>query len=496
MTQLPLFNDAPSTPQPNRRVPAVEQFEGAVVFSAVGDALGWPTEFLKPDGKFKPSFGLPIRDFVQWKKVVGGKWWGYDDHISPGQYSDDTQLMLAVARSIDQHARFVPERFAFEELPLWLQYERGGGKSIKTAARKLVGKRADWQQNFYHTADISYRTAGANGAAMRNLPIALARVNNYDQLVRDSFYNAIITHGHPRAILGAILLALATDYALNSTTSFSFNHLLEYLETNIRSVSLVLNNTGVARRWIARWNANKSSNSRDELAFSNILRNVEDEIQTQLGKIGSFFNADAKDYYTVVGALDTSTKGSGIATVCAAIYLFSRYINDPELALLTSVNMLGSDTDTISCLLGALMGAYHGISAVPHHYLEGIQDKEYLFKTAHRLHRIASGESEFQLGDDNAFNRREAYVRILAWEIGLHEMFWDALEVGGTVYHPTLGRGTIEHKARSSVRRNEYEAKLINIRFDCGQTCVFHSRVEKTGKVSESLAVEVNRALT
>src|SRR5579885_359663 len=183
MTQLFLFDESnksqPSSPPHGS--PSLDRFEGAMLYSAVGDALGWPTEFLKPEGKRKPSFDLPVQDFVAWQKVVGGKWWGYEDKIAPGEYSDDTQLALAIARCITETGEFEPEHFAYEELPLWLQYERGGGKSVKTAARKLISKHANWQKNFYKQGDLSYKNAGANGAAMRNLPIALVHIHDKPQ---------------------------------------------------------------------------------------------------------------------------------------------------------------------------------------------------------------------------------------------------------------------------------------------------------------------------
>src|SRR5207249_637940 len=142
---------------------------GAVVFSAVGDALGWPTE---QSGKKMQSI-LPLRSFVRWRKLVGGRWWGYLDEVAPGEYSDDTQLMLAVARSISPSGSFEPETFAYGELPLWLHYERGGGKSVKAAARSLIRRQNDWLHNSYRIGELDYRRAGANGAAMRNLPITL-----------------------------------------------------------------------------------------------------------------------------------------------------------------------------------------------------------------------------------------------------------------------------------------------------------------------------------
>ncbi|HZU03318.1 MAG TPA: ADP-ribosylglycohydrolase family protein [Ktedonobacteraceae bacterium] len=83
-------------------------------------------------------FEVPLRSFIEWKKLVGGKWWGYEEVIEPGAYSDDTQLALAVSRCIAETGDFEPERFAYEELPLWLQYERGGGRSVKTAAKPFI----------------------------------------------------------------------------------------------------------------------------------------------------------------------------------------------------------------------------------------------------------------------------------------------------------------------------------------------------------------------
>ena len=113
-------------------------------------------------------------------------------------------------------------------------------------------------------------------------------------------------------------------------------------------------------------------------------------------------------------------------------------------AILEAVNLYGSDTDTISAFAGALLGAKYGTEIIPLEYLESLQDADYLAKVATRLYRLKSPTVGDKLSKGVAPNTRdEAYLKILAWEIGLHEMFWDALEVGGHVIHPTLGRGQI-----------------------------------------------------
>src|SRR6266571_3986129 len=92
MSQMNLFDELPEQPSKRNGVPSLDRFQGALLCSTVGDALGWATEFLDPEGKRKPPFKVPLQDFVQWKKLVGGKWWGYEEIIEPGAYSDDTQL--------------------------------------------------------------------------------------------------------------------------------------------------------------------------------------------------------------------------------------------------------------------------------------------------------------------------------------------------------------------------------------------------------------------
>ncbi|MBZ5561809.1 MAG: ADP-ribosylglycohydrolase family protein [Acidobacteriia bacterium] len=490
-SQKPLF-EPPKPLKTYQPVPDHGRFQAALLFGAVGDALGWPTEFLRLYRQRCPSFETPVRDFVLWHKSVGGRWWGYREEIKPGEYSDDTQLNLAVARCVSESGDFEPERFAYEELPLWLHYERGGGRSVKTAARSLVRGRVDWFRNFYKQGDLDYRNAGANGAAMRNLPIALVNTANEDRLVRDSFLNAVITHGHPRAILGAILFGLAARHAIVSHNGGINTTLIEYLRDKTEGAGRAVVEERRIGNWVTHWDTRSGSGKG---AFRALFQAARQDTNKYLDAIRDFATRPVEDYYKFIGVLDPSTRGSGVATVCAAIYLFVRYLDEPERALYTAVNLFGSDTDTIACFLGALLGAYHGLGAVPKHLETKIQDRSYLLKTASRLHSIAAGDVQDQLANDRPVERREAYLRLLAWEVGLHEMFWDAIDVGGMVVHPTLGRGKITNKDVRTIPRQGYVAKLIHVEFDCGQTCVFHSRVENNERLSESLAKELEKIL-
>ncbi len=84
---------------------------------------------------------------------------------------------------------------------------RGAGRTIKNAAKRLSEVQSSrWYDNFFSKftigkTTIDYRECGANGAAMRILPIALAN-GKWDKIKEGIFGNNIITHGHTRAILG------------------------------------------------------------------------------------------------------------------------------------------------------------------------------------------------------------------------------------------------------------------------------------------------------
>jgi len=461
-----------------------EKFKASLLLSAVGDSLGWPLEFRKKKPKSK------IESFIKWKKLVGGKWWGYLDEIAPGEYSDDTQLTLSVARSIRSNGEFDPSYFAYLELPLWLNYERGGGKSIKSAARNLLKKKTLWFTNFYKTKEINYFNAGANGAAMRNLPIALVNMDKEERFIHDTIKNSLITHGHPRAIIGSLLIGAAQIYLLKNNSTI---HLLEYINHILSKSDQEIKHPHDRdiSNWLAEINKNLSFD------FSKKFNKYIREAVEFINNIPKFLNKEDKDYYSFVKATEPSFKGSGISTTCAAIYMFLKYLDHPDEGLINAVNFVGTDTDTIASFIGSLIGAYLGTSVNQKlkELQDKIQDKNYFIKVAENLWKIYIGETK-TIEAQRGTGKTESYLKILAWEIGLHELFWEALKEGDRVIHPTLGKGTIEYKTIKKIRkRDDYVVKIFKIRFDCGQTAYFHSRVSKEGIVSESLAKEAEKGL-
>jgi len=479
MKQISLFNELNKGDNE-----LLEKFKASLILSAVGDSLGWPLEFKKQKPKRK------VESFIKWKKLVGGKWWGYEDEISPGEYSDDTQLTLSVARSIRSNGEFDPNYFAYLELPLWLNYERGGGKSIKSAARNLIKRKTLWFNNFYRTKEVRYFNAGANGAAMRNLPIALVNMDNEKRFIVDTIKNSLITHGHPRGIIGSLLMGAAQMYLLKEEPSYKIFDYIEHLLN--KSYHLIKN---MQIKEISNWLTEIKSEYKVD--FCENFKEYTKEAKEFIQKIPNYLFKKDEEYYSFTKANTPEFKGSGISTTCVAIYIFMKYLTHPKEALINAANFVGSDTDTIASFVGSLIGAYTGLSVDMKlkELINKLQDKEYFIKIADNLWKIFSGKIESS-ETQRRIEKKDSYLKILAWEIGLHELFWEALKEGDRVIHPVLGKGTIERKIIKRIpKREDYVAKIFKIKFDCGQTAYFHSRVSKEGIVSESIAKEIERSI-
>lgn len=133
-----------------------EKCRGAMLATAIGDALGWPNEFRSKNKNKKPVL---TDEFIDWTRSSKNPHWHYEK-ILAGEYSDDTQLTLAVARSI--LVGDWEQNFAEKELPFWLNYERGGGGALLRAARSCNQNGIQlWQTK----TPNKYFNAGGNGVS-------------------------------------------------------------------------------------------------------------------------------------------------------------------------------------------------------------------------------------------------------------------------------------------------------------------------------------------
>jgi ADP-ribosylglycohydrolase len=445
-----------------------DKISAALLGGAIADAMGWVTEFIKTPKLLASRHGVDrISDFVSWEKKTGGRFNPYIDYVGAGEYSDDTQLTLCVARAVQPDGTVDNDYFATTELTSWLAYARGAGATITGAARALIDrKNARWNDNFFTfrraKGVFDYRFAGANGAAMRIAPIAMANPYDIRQLEREIWRNSIVTHGNPRAVVGALVYGRALAYVI-ADPSPRFDAFLATLQEFTEAIRLPATDDALAH-WRTVWDQGN--------LFSEFERELNSSKNDMLGA-WRFFDAERKaplkQVYQQIGCFAPATKGSATATVAAALAVFLRHGKNFEHAVIEAVNMLGSDTDTIAAMVGSLAGAHAGYSGIPERWARQMQDFPYFMRVAAALARVAERTAEgpeLRHLTDRISDSRLPDVLSLASASNV--------ATGQRVHHEVLGPGTIMNVHVQPFKSRRGGSMLfIVVQFDSGQTCKF-----------------------
>lgn len=356
-----------------------EKAQGAFLGAAIGDALGWPQE--RREGKSSsPKHATRARLYFQpWYWRAGGRFNRYEERINAGEYSDDTQLLLATARAL-RLGKYWRDSLCYQELPLWLLYERGGGSATKAAAGAWAQGSPPWRGNKVRgTNPGQYFQAGGNGAAMRVLPHVLVPGRAREEMRRDVLVNSIATHGHPRALVGALVYADAVWDAVRLAPPLGYGALIDSLLENEESwYGSYQYLAEIAEWWEA---ANVAYTGQYQQAWSEAVSEMVGLLKLIRGELAKGALANTIQVLANLGCLERSTKGSGVGTVAAAIYLGSQFAADPVTGLLEAAYTEEADTDTIASMLGGLLGTIHGVEWLRPEW-SSLQDFSYIKQVA------------------------------------------------------------------------------------------------------------------
>ena len=378
-----------------------ERAEGAFIASAAGDALGWPQEL--PSKKASPREARPKTGFSDWERWDGGRFYRNKQEIKAGEYSDDTQLMLAVARCRTLWASDWWNAFTRIELPLWSLYERGGGASTKRASRAWSRGIPPWELKESDQV-ARYFTAGGNGVAMRVLPHAVCFGGREDsaQLISEIFLDGISTHGHPRALLGAAAYGYAAWWYLQSQETISFGEIIDVLLREAELWGGLPEPPGSDSIWMDAADAVSQGDYR--LLWSETLDEMLDLLTSVQTGLQDGAVSDDESVLRSIGAYGR-TKGAGTITAAAALYLSARYAAQPTHGVVRAAFGKGTDSDTIAAMVGGLAGCMAGSKWIPQDWLR-VQDIEYIRGLATL---VAQGprEQEIQSNEPTHVGRRQ-----------------------------------------------------------------------------------------
>ena len=365
---------------------------GSMLWAAWADALGFISELTDEAGLQRRLRGRPLTEPVEWTRRIGGKF-GVDVTLPVGCYSDDTQLRLATARAV-HGTGFDVEAFARIELAVWPAYALGGGRASKAAALQMAKPGTPWFGNFHD----GWLDAGGNGVAMRIQPHAWAASFPADlgHHVTDVITNGATSHGHPRALVGAVLHAVSLGAVLHDGDIPTTKRWPELLDLTDQAVKLVDNQPQLATLWRPAWESRTGTPFSDAWHHTvdecrKILPLVAQAVERLSGPEGHLADDAATAYASFVKALDLcdpKNRGNATATVLAALMLATAAPADPAGISRLAASVLGTDTDTIATMAAALSGATDAAPDPP-----PVLDSEYLTSEALRLAKIADGQA-------------------------------------------------------------------------------------------------------
>jgi len=377
----------------------------SMLWSAYGDALGFITEFCSKSGLERRTGGIRhIDKLFEWNRRIGGQY-GINVELPIGSYSDDTQLRLATCRSISGDGFFDVETFSKVELPVWLSYSLGAGRGTKTAAESLRKRQIQWNSNFFQSNYSRYTDGGGNGAAMRIQPhVWAAQTNQKDaEILKNIVRNAVVTHGHSRAIVGAAfhgLSLLHTLKRLNIPDPPAWFGILEELKI---LPDVIMSDEELGYYWLPNWEKETHTSINDAInkCLDELKKDISSAEKALVNCNASSNNEMYRNLVKEIGCFEKSSVGSGTKTAVLALYISYAFRNNPHHGLVTAANLLGSDTDTIATMAGAIMGTT--ISEEPP---EQVADMKYLTNEAERLFAISNGKNV----------ESQAYPDMLYWE--------------------------------------------------------------------------------
>lgn len=355
-----------------------EKAVGSCLAAAAGDALGWPFEgrARKSQDPSRSGSTRPLAEMERWTRS-GSRSQPYREPIEAGDYSDDTQLLLSSARSILRGLAWW-EHFALVELPFWLSYERGGGGATKRAAQAWLAGKPPWEIKQHRR---KYFEAGGNGVAMRILPHVLHCYSSEDACaaVADIVANGVCTHGHPRALVGALLHGMALWLSLKQEEMLEFGALTRAVYQGFPEWAKL---TNLPIQWERCFSSTELRDYRQlwDKTIDECMALI--EISEEALRLGPL-SAGPETLYKM-GALSPKTNGSGTITAAAALFLASRYAATPLQGLQVAATASGADTDTMASMCGSILGAIHGAEWLGH-FATSVQDSRYIRTIAEKL---------------------------------------------------------------------------------------------------------------
>jgi poly(ADP-ribose) glycohydrolase ARH3 len=274
---------------------------GALLGTFVGDALGMAFEGM-------PAEAIPAR--VEMVEARLGR----------GTYTDDTQMMIALAESLIDTGTVDQDHLARAFLDAY-DPRRGYGSGTRSVLESwTAGIPVDIAAGRIFGGEGSR----GNGAAMRIAPVAVRFADDPDRLCTEAARSAAVTHAHTIGVDAAVVQAAAIGAALRGA---------DIVDAALRTAG-------------------------------------SEEMRSGLRDVGALLDPSPKP----VEATRLGSSSDARESVCAAVYAAAAHRTFEQ--AVTFAVRLGGDTDTVAAMAGAIVGARDGASSIPARWRAALEDGE------------------------------------------------------------------------------------------------------------------------
>ena len=304
------------------QIDLLDKFQGCLLGVAIGDTLGHPFE-----GKLRSEIYSYFDDFEEFI---------HNNRRLFRTYTDDSQLTLHTAEALIKGNGFNIDYFIREYIN-WLDDPPiGPGYGCISSIRKLKYG-VHWKE--------AASNSGGNGTTMRIAPVGLFYSKDIKALKTTAIKSSIITHSHPAASAGAIVIAKAIAFLIDKDpeTGFSIDEFFDVITASI-------------------------SNSQDEIweEFIKILNKLKSNLNIPIESgLIKFSQAGVKSPYFIEQYLGQAfVHPYTISTVICSIFIFLKKLTSFKECIF-ELATAGGDSDTVGAIGGSLAGVYFGLHNIP-----------------------------------------------------------------------------------------------------------------------------------
>ncbi|WP_432119072.1 ADP-ribosylglycohydrolase family protein [Streptomyces sp. bgisy032] len=314
---------------------------GALTGLALGDALGFPTEFSDV-----PSI---LAKCGPWRQM---------DLPTPAIVTDDTQMTLALGRGLRtamDRGVLGPEATAEAVRQEFIAWNRSpeNNRAPGTTCLRACALREDTGRPWQDASQIHSKGCGAN---MRVAPLGLIPGLSDEQRAGAAQLQAALTHGHPTALAASDLTAHAVRLLARGAEPTGLVGLLRSYAYENRA------------RYHHRWLGDLWTRSQDPTPEHFIARGW-DECLEILGRLQDAVRTVSPETDPCLATGEGWTAEEALAS---GLLCFLWFVDEPLTALRRAACTAG-DSDSIACLTGAFAGAWLGAEAWPAQWADRIE---------------------------------------------------------------------------------------------------------------------------